>query len=141
MDLNYRDTLIAVAEDCPVDRSRVPVPRGNKATVAVLQYEMLVEDPYRYSMEDVLFESWLRRQARTEQPSEDDLAPTRAEFLAKPQACLRSSPLPKRYGWGFLFRSDGKVALCPMESDRYQDIVTQQPGDVKILRALRSTRA
>ncbi|HEX6305390.1 MAG TPA: DUF6157 family protein [Anaerolineales bacterium] len=33
MDLNYYQTLIAVADDCPVTESVVPVSRGAKVTV------------------------------------------------------------------------------------------------------------
>ncbi len=111
-DLNYYDTLIAVADDCPVDHSVVPTPRGGKPTVAVLQYEMLSGNPHAHTQEDVLFESWAARQ----DIPEDRLSRKRLrqEFFSKPQACLRSSPLPKKYGWGLLFDGDGKVALLAM---------------------------
>ena len=42
------------------------------------------------------------------------------EFFARPQACLRGSPLPKTYGWRLLFDDDGRVALCAVESPVYQ---------------------
>ncbi len=137
-DLNYYDTLIAVAEDCPVDHAVVPVRRGGKSTVAVLQYEMLAGHPHVFTQEDVLFESWLGRQDVSE--DERDRGRLRAEFFSKPQACLRSSPLPKRYGWGLLFDTEGKVALLPMESAEYQRLVGGSEGRVKVLKALRSAR-
>lgn len=62
--MNYVDSLIAVADDCPVRSSAVPAERGEKKTVAVLQYEMLAGAPYTLTQEDVQFESWLRRQDR-----------------------------------------------------------------------------
>ncbi len=138
-DLNYYDTLIAVAEDCPVDRSVVPVARGGKPTVAVLQYEMLAGKPHVFTQEDVLFESWLARQDASR--GGRDRRRLREEFFSKPQACLRSSPLPKKYGWGLLFDGDGKVALLPMESAEYQRFVSGSEGAVKVLKALRSARA
>ena len=61
-DLNYYDTLIAVADDCPVSSAVVPQLRGGKPTVAVLQYEMIAAAPFRLTQEDVLYQS-----ARTEE--------------------------------------------------------------------------
>lgn len=98
VDLNYYDTLIAVAEDCPVDRAVAPVSRNGKKTVAVVQFELLTADPGGLTQEDVLFETWLRRQEFAQEPSAAERAALRARFFARPQACLRSSPLPKRYG-------------------------------------------
>ena len=138
MDLNYFQTLIAVADDCPVTKSMVPEDRGGKKTVAVLQYEMLANNPYVYTQEDVLFHSWFQRQDMPGK-SEAEVAQLREEFFARPQACLRSSPLPKKYGWGLIFNREGKVALCPMESEEYHDLLTG--GRVKVLKALRSSRA
>jgi hypothetical protein len=136
--MNYFQTLIAVADDCPVTRSVVPVARGGKKTVAVLQYEMLANRPYVHTQEDVLFNTWFRRQDLPE-ASESQVARLRAAFFAQPQACLRSSPLPKRYGWGLIPDREGKVALCPMESAEYHEHLTG--GRVKVLKALRSSRA
>jgi hypothetical protein len=137
MNLNYYQTLIAVADDCPVTQSVVPRDRGAKKTVAALQYEMLSGEPYVYTQEDVLFESGLRRQ---DLPgvSENEIARLRHEFFARPQACLRASPLPKTHGWGLAFDSEGRVALCPMESEEYQNRLAD--GRIKVLKAMRSRR-
>ncbi|MDQ4133215.1 MAG: DUF6157 family protein [Actinomycetota bacterium] len=139
VDLNYYDTLIAVADDCPVDHAVVPTERGGKPSVAVLQYRMLSGRPHVVTQEDVLFETWVARQQSVVEPS--DRSRLRQEFFAKPQACLRSSPLPKRYGWGFLFDGQGRVALLVMESAEYQDLVAATGGRPKVLKALRSTRS
>jgi hypothetical protein len=137
-DLNYYDTLIAVADDCPVSVSVVPPIRGGRKTVAVLQYEMIAAAPFVLTQEDVLFESWFARQA-LEDASEAEKARLRTEFFAKSQACLRSSPLPKQYGWGLVFDSEGRVALCPMESPEYHRLVNGDAG-LEILNAMRSKR-
>lgn len=50
----------------------------------------------------------------------------------------RTSPLAKRYGWGFLFDTEGRVKLCPMESEEYRELV--ESGDVKVLEAMASSR-
>ncbi len=138
MDLNYFRTLIAVADDCPVQSSVVPVERGGKQTVATLQYELLAGSPFVHTQPDILFDSWLRRQELPAQPAAE-LARLRREFFAKPQACLRASPLPKKYGWGLLFDQEGRVALCAMESKEYKESLAG--GKVKVLKAMRSSRA
>lgn len=138
MEMNYYDSLIAVADDCPVSESVVPTARGDNKTVAVLQYEMLADSPYQHTQEDVLFNSWLQRQDLAD-PSADDVASLRDEFFSKPQACLRASPLPKRFGWGLSFDDKGRVALCAMESDEYRRRF--EGGDVKVIKAMRSKRA
>ena len=136
-DHNYHRTLIAVADDCPVDKSEVPKEKGAKKTVAVIHYEMLADKPYSVTQEDVLFESWLRRQAN--QPTDpDEIARLRQDFFAKPKPCLRTSPLAKRYGWGFVFDDEGRVALCPMESDEYRELLGG--GELTVLKAMASSR-
>lgn len=137
--LEYIDTLIAVADDCPITTSQVPPDRKGKKTVANVHYELLSQHPGIYTQEDVLFESWLRRQADLESDQED-VARLREAFFAKPQACLRSSPLPKRYGWGLLFDSNGRISLCPMESNEYEEISSGMRPEIKVLKALRSSR-
>jgi hypothetical protein len=42
------------------------------------------------------------------------------EFFSKPCACMRTSPLPKTYGWGLHFNAEGKVAVVPVGSKEYQ---------------------
>lgn len=138
MDLNYYETLIAVADDCPVTESRVPEDRDGRKTVAAVQYGLLAGNPYVYTQEDVLFLTWLRRQEPARR-SQAEVAELRRQFFARSQACLRSSPLAKRYGWGFHFDGQGRVALCPMESEQYRELLTG--GRVTVLKALRSRRA
>ncbi len=141
MELNYYNTLIAVADDCPVASAEVPPFRGATKTVAAVQYELLAEDPYTLTQEDILFESWFRRQDFRHQPGEEEKAELRREFFAKPRACLRSSPLPKRYGWGLAFDSDGKVALCAMDSEEYRRLRQGEVPGVTIIKAMRTRRA
>lgn len=139
--MSYHQTLIAVADDCPVARSVVPAPRGGTRTVAVVQYELLADRPYHLTQEDVLFASWLERQAGADALAEPEVAALRERFFAKEQPCLRASPLPKKYGFGLFFDRQGRVALCPMESDEYRRLVAGGgAGDVAVLKALRSSR-
>lgn len=131
---DYHSTLIAVADDCPVARSQVPVARGDKPTVAVLQYALLHERPRVHTQADVLFAVWLAQHG----PPAADPARLREQFFARPQACLRASPLPKKHGFGLLFDAAGRVALCPMESEQYRELLAG--GAVKVVKAMRSSR-
>ncbi|WP_228408674.1 DUF6157 family protein [Chryseobacterium sp. JV274] len=54
------------------------------------------------------------------------------------QACLRSSPLVKRYGFGIHHNKDKKVALFPIESKEYQDFLNDT--SVTKTKAMRSKR-
>jgi Family of unknown function (DUF6157) len=54
--MNYYDTLVEVADDCPVSAAQVPQARGGNKTKAVVEYELLVRHPYTYTEEDIAFE-------------------------------------------------------------------------------------
>ncbi len=137
--MNYLDTFIAVAPDCPVDSAELPATRAGKPTLALIQYELLISQPYTFTQEDVLFYANMRHKA-IDVSTPSLLEQHRAEFFAKPQACLRSSALGKRYGWGIHFNADGKTALHAMESPEYQRLSQNADGSLKVLRALRSAK-
>lgn len=139
-ELDYYRTLIAVADDCPATVAVEPPPRGGRQTVAELQYGMLAGRPHVLTQQDVLFGTWLSRQDLPEEPSEQERARLRREFFARSQACLRASPLPKKYGWGLLFDTEGRVALCAVDSPGYRELVDGR-GGVRVLKAMRSRRA
>ena len=134
--MGYADTLIAVADDCPATTGVVPVARGGRRTVAVVQYELIAEQPYTLTQEDVLFETWLRQ--HDPRPVGDRVS-LRDRFFDRPRACLRSSPLPKKYGWGIHYDGAGRVALCAVGSDDYSRLATG--GAATVLKALWSRRA
>lgn len=131
----YFDTLIAVAEDCSQE-AQEPEGRGKKPTVAELHYRLIAEKPYQHTQADVLFTTWRLQQGL---PAKADTAAQREEYFAKPRACLRSSPLGKKLGWGIHFDSEGRVALVDPGSATYQKL--QKDPAVKVHRALRSRRA
>ncbi|WP_131103159.1 DUF6157 family protein [Ornithinimicrobium sufpigmenti] len=132
---NYTGTFIQVADDCPTEVAEQPPVGGKAPTVAALQYALISEHPYEYTSDDVLFDVYAARQAI---PAAEQ-AEARQAFFAKDQACLRSSPLGKRYGWGIHHDSDSRVALVPLRSDEYQALATDPT--VKQLKAMRSKRA
>jgi len=140
--MNYVNTFIAVAEDCPVRSSAIPRAKPDKKkSVAVIQYELLADAPYVYTQEDVLFQTHARHKgiSATELEARGDAL--RQEFFGRPQACLRTSSLARTYGWGFHFDREGKVALCPMESSAYETFAGGEQGSPTALKAFRSSRA
>jgi hypothetical protein len=132
--LNYYDTLIEVADDCPATEGRVPQARGGKKTKAVVEYELLVKDPYTYTEEDIAFEVYavLHDVPRARRPKE------REKFLSKGHPHLRVSALAKRYGWGIHNNSQGNIALVGVESLEYKRLI-KDPRTTKV-KAFRSTR-
>jgi Family of unknown function (DUF6157) len=133
--MNYQDTLIEVADDCPVTEAQVPRARGAKKTKALVEYELLVNRPYEYTEEDIAFDVYaiLREIPKAIWLEE------RTQFLSKGHPHLRVSALPKRYGWGIHNNSDGKIALIAIESPLYKQLLND-PRITKI-KAFRSTRA
>lgn len=123
---NYHDTFISVAEDCRATIGTVP-PEGARPSVARLTWEILTEvPPYSLTSDDVLFAVHAERQQipEAEQPA------AREAFLARPQACLRASPLTKTYGWGLHFDAEGRIGLYGVESDEYRDLVRPEATTV-----------
>lgn len=139
--MNYIQTFIQVAPDSPVDHSVVPVAKGATKPVHLLQYELLSQNPYTYTQEDLLFEVYVRHKGIPEEELQARRAELRAEFFQKEHACLRASMLPKKYGWGLHFDEEGKIALVAMESEEYQKFVEAGGENLKLLTAFRSKRA
>ena len=133
--MNYYDTLIEVADDCPVSEAQVPQARGAKKTKAVAEYEVLVNHPYEYTEEDIAFETYavLHDIPKAIWPTE------RKKFLSKGHPHLRVSALAKRYGWGIHNDAEGKIALIAVESPEYKQLMND-PRTTKI-KAFRSKRA
>lgn len=124
---NYANTFIEVAADCPVTQAEEP-PLRTTPSVARIQFDMLIADPYRHTSDDVLYVSNGRRRGLS-----------RDEFFAKGQPCLRASPLTKRYGWGVHNDADGRVALVPAGSDRYRELAADPA--LRHVSAMRSNRS
>ncbi|MGH2600954.1 MAG: DUF6157 family protein [Dehalococcoidia bacterium] len=47
--------------------------------------------------------------------------------------------MPKQYGWGLRFDAEGKVALCPSESEEYRQLIAEEE-QITVLKAMRSRR-
>lgn len=133
---NYRNTFIEIADDCPVGAAEIPPRReGKPPTIANLHFDLVADAPYAHTSDDVVFGTHATRKGIVDA----DLAAAREQFFSKGQACLRASPLAKRYGWGIHHDADGRIALVPAGSEEY-DRLAADP-DLTHLRAMRSKRA
>lgn len=114
---NYFNTFIEVAADCPVKCAQVP-PVKKEPTIANMQYEMIAGNPYKHTSDDVIFSvhAYKNNIAPTKQENE------RQQFFSKGQACMRCSPLAKRYGWGVHSNDKGKIAIYAVESEEYKKL-------------------
>ena len=131
---NYFNTLIEIAEDSPVSAAEIPPTKGNKKSVANLQFEMLDGHPYEFTSDDVLFSVFATRK---EFPAEV-LEEQRHIYFSKGQPCFRASPLTKRYGWGIHANEEGKIAIYGADSAEYQKLLADD--SVKKKKAMRSKR-
>jgi len=121
---NYFNTFIEVSEDCPVQIAVAP-PEKEPKSAARIEYEMLIDAPYRFASDDVLYASNGERRGVG-----------REDFFSKGQPCFRASALPKRYGWGIHSDAEGKIALVAMGSEEYRHLASDQ--NLKHLHAMRT---
>lgn len=132
---NYYNTLIEIAEDCPTQVGEIPPLRGDKKSVANLQYEMLLDHPYEFTSDEVIFTVHAARKGYAEEEMEEQ----RHIFFSKGQPCFRASPLTKRYGWGVHSDADGRIAMYAADSEDYQRLAADD--GVEKTQAMRSKRA
>lgn len=129
---NYTNTFIEVSEDCPAECGVEP-PIAENLSIAALHHRLIGEAPYTRTSDDVLFETHALRKGID--PHDQD---ARAEFFSKGQACLRASPLGKRYGWGTHHDENGRVAMYPRDSVEYAALAAD--AGLAHTRAMRSSR-
>lgn len=127
---NYQSTLITIAPDSIATTGIVP-PKPD--SIAGCHHALLIAAPYRMTSDDLLFAVHAARNGLSE------TAENRAEFFAKPKACLRASPLPKQHGWGIHHDGAGRIALYAVGSTDYDRLVAD--AATKVTPAVRSKRA
>jgi hypothetical protein len=130
---NYFNTFIEVSEDTKAVCGTNP-PAKDKKTVAEMQYEMIAAHPYQYTSDDILFQVFADRN----DVSKAEYKQARTEFFSKGQPCFRTSPLTKTYGFGIHYDSDGKMALYGVESDEYQQFLSDP--SVKKIKAMKGSK-
>ncbi len=131
---NYIVTFIEVAEDTKVSCGTKPTSKANKKTIAEMQYEMIVNNPYKYTSDDILFQVFADRNDLTKA----EYKQAREQFFAKGQACFRASPLTKTYGFGVHADSNGNVAIYGMETEQYEKL--QNDPKLKKTKAMRKSK-
>ena len=140
--VDYVDTFIAVADDCPVTKGTLPPLKPENPSIAARTYRMIAEHPYEYTSGDVIFTVFADRRGI---PEEERVA-ARAEFYSAGQPCLRSSDLGKRYGWGIHADPHSRLALYGVETPTYAELSSGQhrsdSGEpIALTKAMRSSRA
>lgn len=131
---NYENTFIEAAEDSPAIVGEIPKVKGDTKTVAASQFEIISKNPYKFTSDDVLFQVFADKNALTK----SEYAAAREQFFSKGQACLRASPLTKRYGWGVHNDKNGKIALYGIETPEYQKFLKDK--NLKVVKAMRTSR-
>lgn len=131
---NYHDTFIEVAEDTKVSCGTKPPFKTDKKTIAEMQYEMLVENPYKFTSDDIFFHVFANRNDLINA----EYNQARQQFFSKGQPCFRSSPLTKTYGFGVHSDSNGKVAIFGMETEQYEKF--QNDPKIKKVKAMRTSK-
>ncbi|MEW6194323.1 MAG: DUF6157 family protein [Bacteroidota bacterium] len=132
---NYYNTFIEVAEDCPIDAAEIPPIKDKEKTAANIQFEMIKNNPYKFTSDDVIFSVYVVKN----NVGKKELEKEREKFFSKGQACMRSSPLTKRYGWGIHSNNEGKVAVYAFGSKEYKKFLNDKT--LKHVKAMRSKRA
>ena len=132
--MSYKNTLITISEDSKTTSAKVPVAKNNKRTIASIEYDLIKNNPYEFTQDDVQFETYLIKNEIDEASVEE----LREQFFSKPKACFRASPLVKNYGWGIHYDDEGKVAIYEAESEAYQLLLNRD--DITKLKGMRSKR-
>lgn len=131
---NYENTFIAIADDSPVNEGQVPPVKSDKRTVANIQFDLIIKNPYIYTSDDVLFMAY----AEKNEIAKSNLKKAREEFFSKGQPCFRASPLTKRYGWGVHNDAGGKIALYASGTTEYNNFLKDK--NLKVVKAMKSSR-
>ena len=137
-NVDYTSTFIAVAPDSDRPTAVEPLPRGEAPTIASATFSLIASAPYTLRSSDVIFRVWASRH-EVDPASADEWA----AFYSTSHACLRSSDLGKRYGWGIHADADGRLAVYPVGSSEYDALAAGTGPDgspVTVTAAMRSSR-
>jgi hypothetical protein len=136
--VNPVNQFIQIAPDCPLQAAVVPQDKAEKKSIAAIEYQLLSGKPYGYTLQELKFAVYtLHKQIP---PAELEIHRQQLwdAFFAKPCACMRASPLAKKYGWGAHYNECGKIAIYAVESQSYRGFVEDE--NIKKYFALRSKR-
>jgi hypothetical protein len=137
--MNPVDQFIEIAPDSPTAKSIVPHDKGDKKSIATIEFELLSSKPYGYTLAELKFETHVQHKQIPPAELKSRHQQLQDEYFAKPHACMRASPLTRKYGWGAHYDKDGKIAIYAVESREYQRFVNDKT--IKKYPAMRSKRA
>jgi hypothetical protein len=100
-----QEELIEVAEDYQEKYAQEP-PNRNPKTISRIEYELLVENPYKYTERELFHEVHVVYRGRPD--------------LKIDSYNIKRSTLVQSFGWGLHRNDQGKLALVAFESDRYK---------------------
>jgi hypothetical protein len=136
---NPVDQFIEIAPDCETGTAIAPRDKGIKRSIATIEYDLLSSKPYTYTLAELKFATHvLHKQIPPAELKAHDRQ-LREAFFAKPYACMRASPLTKKYGWGAHYDEQGRIAIYPIESAEYKRFVKDK--NIRKFSAMRSKRA
>ncbi len=135
--MSYINTFIKIADDCPVNKSEIPVSKKDKKPLHI-QYELLKENPYKFDHEGLIYEVFIKHKEIPEDILEKDSERIKTELFSKGHPCLRASALTKRYGFGAHYDDKGRIAIYPMESAEYKAFIEDKT--MKIIPAMKTKK-
>ena len=139
--MSYVDTFITVADDCPAPAGIAPPVRGDKPSVAVLEFELLSKSPYKHTQDELIFIVHVTRLGLTPSELKQRGKAVHAELFSRSHPCMRASPLTKRYGWGVHHDAAGRIAIYARGSQHYADLSAGKKRAGTVLKAMRNARA
>jgi|SRR5579863_6626263 len=131
MAMGYINTFITVAPD---SRAETGIAPDRPGSIAGLEHMLLTSNPYRLTGEELI----LAVHARHKGVDDADIESFKAALFSKPHPCLRTSMLPKRYGWGAHYDGDGRIALYGIETSDYRRLASQ--SDISVIPAMRNRK-
>lgn len=136
---NPTNQFIEISPDCTLKTAVIPRERNGKPTIASIEYQLLTQQPYHYTLSELKFTTWvIHKQIPAEELKTNHRA-LRDAFFAKSYACMRASPLTRQYGWGAHYDGQGRIAIYAVESKEYKSLVRDK--QIKKYFAMRSKRA
>src|SRR5690349_19258091 len=124
----YKNTFVKVSEDCPVAVAEIPVAKNGKKPLHVIQYELLIQNPYRFDHEELIWEVYVQQKGIPQKVLESqEGAEIKAALFSKGHPCMRASALIKRYGFGAHYNEAGKIAVYPSGSAAYLAFLEESP--------------
>lgn len=138
--MHITDTFVRVAEDCPIEIGMAPVSTRTLPPVHVIQYQLLSTEPYKYNLEELIYEVHVRHKQIPQEEQVTRKEEIWAELFSKNHPCMRASMLPKRFGWGVHYNAEGKIAIYAKESPEYDQFIMGEGEMLKLVYAMRSKR-